>query len=288
MKTIVKPIVLFLLIVPFFMSAQINKPSLSPRINKTLNVGLAAVTLDYGQPNKQNRPIFGDLIPYGKVWRTGANFSTKITIDKAITIAEQAVLAGKYALYTIPNKNEWTVILSKNTKLWGASGYNEADDLVRIQVPVITLKDTFETLNIYFENFHANGGDLVIAWENTKIVVPFYVDSDPIIFKDIENKIINATTAVNAQTYFDAAQFYLHKNHDLKTAATWFNKAIELKPGAFWFVYYRAELALQLKDYTTAKALTEQCLKAAKTSKAGDFGYIGKCTLLLKQIDAKS
>ncbi len=287
MKTIVKTTLLFFLIVPFVMSAQINKPSLSPRITKSLNVGLAAVTLDYGQPNKQNRPIFGDLIPYGKVWRTGANFSTKITIDREVTIAKQNVPAGNYALYTIPNANEWTVILSKNTKLWGSSGYNETDDLIRVQIPVITLKDTLETLNIYFENFHDNGGDLVIAWENTKIVLPLFVDSDPIILKTIEDKIINTTEAVNAQTYFEAAQFYLHKNHDLQTAVIWFDKAIALKPAAFWYVYYRAELALKLNDYRTAKVLTEQCLAAAKASKAGDYGYIGKCTLLLKKIEAK-
>jgi len=266
------------------MNAQITKPSLSPRIKSEQRVGLVNIKLDYGQPNKQGRVIFGALIPFNKIWRTGANSSTKISFDGEVKLANNTIPAGTYGLYTIPDENEWTIIIHKNSKLWGAGGYDSENDLVRFTVPVIELKDPLETLTIRFENFHANGGDLVIAWENSKVIIPLFVDSDEIIFQEIATKTNDAVESISAQTYFDAAQFYYLKNKDLDTAMVWFDKAIELKPNAFWFVYYKAELAYHMKNYKLAKENTEKCLAAAKLSPSTDYGYISKCNLLLALI----
>lgn len=267
-------------------NAQITKPSLSPKIITQQQVGLANFTLEYGQPNKQGRTIFGGLIPYNKLWRTGANSSTKITIDTDVTFARSPIPAGTYGLYSIPSEKEWTIILSKNSKRWGAGGYDQSEDLVRFKVPSIQLEDTLETFSIHFENFNTNGGDLIIAWENTKVKIPVFVDSDKAIFEEIEAKITNASGEITAATYFDAAQFYYLKNVQLDKAVTWFDKAIELRPGAFWYVYYRGELALQLNDTKTAKAYAARCLEAAKKSTSSDYGYIAKATLLLEKIEA--
>lgn len=274
-----------LLLTSSTLMSQINKPSLSPRIVTEQKVGLANVTLDYGQPNKQGRQVFGGLIPYGRLWRTGANASTKVTIDREVSLAGNLVPAGTYGLYSIPGKKEWTIILHKNSGLWGAGGYDQANDLLRFTTPAIELKDTRETFAIYFENFNTNGGDMVIAWENAKVAIPLFVDSDAAIFQEIEEKITKATEAVKAQTYFDAAQFYLLKKVKLDLAKEWFDQAIEMRPAAFWYVYYRAELAYELGDLATAKALTEKCLTAAKASPSSDFGYISKCTLLLAKLE---
>lgn len=263
--------------------AQINKPSLSPKINKETTIGLANVQLEYGQPTTQGREIFGALIPYGKVWRTGANSSTKLTTDREIELAGQKIPAGTYGLYTIPEKGEWTIIIHKNSKLWGAGGYNETEDLVRFKVPSTPLKDAVETLSINFENFTTNGGALIIRWENTMVSIPVLVDADEAIFKEIEAKVIDATEPVNAQTYFDAAQFYYHKGKELDKAATWFDKAIELSPRAFWFKYYRAELALEMGDKKMAKEWAMKSLEQAKKGSA-DYGYIAKNELLLKKL----
>lgn len=268
-------------------NAQITKPSLSPKIVTQQQVGLANFTLEYGQPNKQGRTIFGGLIPYNKLWRTGANSSTKITIDTDVTFAENPIPAGTYGLYSIPSEKEWTIILSENSKLWGAGGYDPSEDLVRFKVPSMHLNDTLETFSIHFENFNTNGGDLVIAWENTKVKIPVFVDSDKAIFKEIEAKITNATGEITAATYFDAAQFYYLKNVQLDKAVTWFDKAIEMRPSAFWYVYYRGELALQLNDTKTAKVYATRCLEAAKKSTSSDYGYIAKATLLLEKIASK-
>ncbi len=280
------------MILLFFMSlttvqAQIAKASLSPRIKVEQQIGLAKLTLDYGRPSKKDRPIFGGLIPYGKVWRTGANASTKLSFDKDVTIAGNKLPAGLYALYTIPGQKEWTIIIHKNAKLWGAGGYDSKDDFIRFKSPVHSLNDRQETLSISTENFHANGGDLIIKWEKTKIVLPVFVDSDALTFKEIEDKIINAEGEIKAATYFDAAQFYYHKNKNLNLAKEWFDKAIALRPNAFWYVYYRAELAYTQKDYKTAKKFVEQSLAMAKKSSSGDYGYIAKCELLIDKINKR-
>ncbi len=280
-----KSSVLLLSFLSFSMiTAQINKPNLSPRVKLEQKVGLAGVTLEYGQPNKQNRKIFGGLIPYGKLWRTGANAATKITFDSPISLSGHAIPAGTYALYSVPGEKEWTIIIHNNSSHWGTGGYQQTEDLLRFKIPVITLSDTLETFSIHFENFNTNGGDLIIAWENTKISIPLYVDSDAIIFDEIAAKITNTTSAVSAQTYFDAAQFYYLKKTKLDTAMSWFDKAIALKPNAFWYVYYKAELAYFLGQYKVAKESANKSLQAAKLSVSTDYGYIAKNELLLQQI----
>lgn len=288
MKAVFPYIFIFSFFLSIGLQAQINKPSLSPRIVTEQQVGLANFKLEYGQPNKQDREIFGALIPYGKLWRTGANAATKITLDTEVTLAGNTVPPGTYGLYSIPGKKEWTIIIHKNSKLWGAGGYKDSENLLRFTVPATPLKDTLETFSIHFENFNTNGGDMVIAWENTKVTIPVFVDSDALIFKEIDTKITNATGDISAQTYFDAAQFYYHKNVQLEKAKQWFDKAIEMRPNAFWYVYYRAELAYHLKDLKTAKAYAEKSLSAAKASTSSDYGYISKNTLLLEKIATKS
>ncbi len=281
-------ITLIFLTISFFSNAQINKPSLSPKVVTQQKVGLASITLEYGQPSKLDRQIFGGLIPFNKIWRTGANASTKITIDTDVLLANNKVSAGTYGLYSIPGEKEWTIILHKNNKLWGAGRYDKANDLIRFKVPVQSLQDTIETLTIHFEGFNTNGGNLVIAWEHTKINIPVFVDSDALIFDEIDRKIIKTKEEIKAQTYFDAAQFYYLKGVKLGKAKEWYDKAIKMRPNAFWYVYYRAELAYSLKDFKVAKALTEKCLTSAKANTSSDYGYIAKCVLLLEKIAAES
>ena len=267
--------------------AQINKPSLSPRVNTEQQVGLAKVHLDYGQPNKQGRTIFGKLIPYGKLWRTGANASTKMSIDSDVVLGGATIPKGEYSIYTIPNENEWTIIINADTKLWGAAGYDKEKDVARFKVVPIKLKDSRATFQIHFEAFHANGAEMVIVWENTKVSFPLFVDSDAKILQEIEQKITHATGEIKAQTYFDAAQFYYFKKIDLKKAETWFEKATTLRPEAFWYTYYKAELAYTLNKMDIAKKAAKECLEAAKKSAmtSSDYGYIAKATLLLEKIN---
>ncbi|WP_299681029.1 DUF2911 domain-containing protein [uncultured Tenacibaculum sp.] len=265
--------------------SQIIQPSLSPTITTKQKVGLANINLQYGQPSVKGRTIFGSLIPYNRVWRTGANASTKFTTDKEINLAGLNLPAGTYGLYSIPGEKEWTVIFNKKSNLWGSAGYNKENDIIRFKIPVTSSKELRETFSIYFENFTINGASMVIAWENTIIKVPVLVNSDRIIEEQIASKITNEKGEIKAQTYFDAAQYYYQKNKDLKQALIWFTKAEELRPQAFWYTYYKSELALKLNKKDIAKTGAQKCLKAAKNSKSSDYGYIAKCSLLLKAID---
>lgn len=281
-------VLLFLFLISSFSYSQITKPSLSPKIKTEQQVGLANFILEYGQPSAQNRKIFGSLIPYNKLWRTGANAATKFSIDTEIKLSGHSISAGTYSLYTIPRKKNWTIIIHKNSKLWGAGGYNKDNDLLRFNVSSIPLNDNIETFTIHFENFHTNGADLVIAWEHTKVKIPVIVDSDKSIFNEIDTKITKNTTGnILPQTYFDAAQFYYHKNVNLEKALFWFTKATELRPNAYWYEYYKGELAMYMKKYNTARESGKKCLNAAKNSKSSDYGYIAKCSLLLQALENK-
>lgn len=285
MKKIAITIGLLLLLIHSSTQAQINKPSLSPTVTSVQKVGLSEITLTYGQPNMQGRTIFGELIPYGKLWRTGANASTKFTTDKDIVIAGLSLPAGTYGLYSIPGQKEWTVIFHKKSKLWGSAGYNAAEEFGRVTIPTHNLKDTRETLNISFENFTADGASLSISWENTQVLLPVIVNSDAIILAEITQKITNATGEIKAQTYFDAAQFYQFKNIDINQAAIWYDKAIEINPNAFWFSYYRAEVALLQGNKKLAEEIATLSLAQAKAQlPSTDYGYISKNELLLKKI----
>ncbi|MEZ6020217.1 MAG: DUF2911 domain-containing protein [Planctomycetota bacterium] len=267
--------------------AQINKPAPSPHATLTQAVGLTQVTLDYSRPGVKGRAIFGELVPYGEVWRTGANGCTTIEFANNAMVAGNEVPAGKYSLFTIPNKGNWTFILNKDTSLWGAGGYDPAKDLMRADVPVTRLGNLQETMTIDFEGFHNNGANLTVAWENHKISVPIVVESDSLVFADIEAKVVNATAPISPRTYFDAAMFYYEKGKDLETAAKWLDKAVEMTPDAFWQQYYQAELAFKMGNKDKARRCCESAMKAAAASKTGDYGYGEKCKDLMKQINGE-
>ncbi|MFT4647604.1 MAG: hypothetical protein ACI9X4_000817 [Glaciecola sp.] len=267
--------------------AQINKAAPSPHATTVQQVGLSKVTLDYSRPGVKGRKIFGELEAYGAVWRAGANACTTIEFDANAMVAGSEVPAGKYSVFTIPQKDKWTFILNKDTGLWGAGGYDPAKDIMRVELPIIALKDVHETLTIEFAGFHSNGANLCISWANTKISVPVVIDSDAMVFAEIDEKIINAKGEISGRTYFDAAMFYFEKKKDLPLAATWMDKAVELNPEAFWQIYAQAEMALHMGDSAKAITCVEASIKMAKKSPQGDYGYVAKGKKLLEKINAK-
>ncbi len=266
--------------------AQITKPPASPRSSVTQQFSLFEATLDYGRPGVKGREIFGGLESYGKVWRTGANASTKISFNGDVKVAGEAVAAGTYALYSIPEEKTWTIILHKKTDLWGAGGYDPVNDLLRFEVPVQRLTEPWESLYIGFDKFHAEGADVVIAWNHTLVRFPIETEIDLIVMKDIDEKVRNATGEISARSYFDAGLYLFEQRREVPLAAQWVDKAIEMRPEAFWQIFVAGEIALSLGDLPKAKASAERALELAKASRAGDFGYIARCTQLLESIEA--
>lgn len=133
----------------------------------------AIIRVTYGRPAKNGRVIFGQLVPYNAVWRTGANEATEIKLYEAIELAGQKIKAGSYALFSIPGEKEWTIILNSDLDYWGAYSYKPSHDVLRINAPVNTLTETVENFTIQFENKGVNDGVMKLAWDNTLVTVPF-------------------------------------------------------------------------------------------------------------------
>lgn len=236
--------------------AQIDMPQASPKARLETRVGLTNVAVEYSRPGLKGRgeAIFGTLIPYGEVWRTGANESTKITFSDDVEISGQELKAGSYALYTIPGRNEWTVIFSNNLGNWGSSGYKQEEDALRVTVAPITIPYPKETFTIDFSNYTSNGAKLHISWDNTLISVPVTSEVDAIVMAQIKEK-----TKVSPTTYYQAARYYHETGKDLNQALDWINQAIGSREH---FVYYNVKSKI-LADMNKYK----EAIKAAEKSK---------------------
>jgi len=283
MKALI-PVLAASLLVPA-VPAQITRPPASPLSIVQQQVGLSQITIEYSRPGVKGRQIFGGLVPYGRVWRTGANASTKITLSSDATFDGQPVPAGTYAIYTIPRESSWTFILSTNTSLWGAGGYDEAEDLMRTDVPVRRLAEPVETFTIDLQRFTSEGADLRLRWADVEVSVPVGVESDAIVFRQIEEHVIDAAGEVDANTYFTAASFYAEKDHELEQAAAWMEEAVERQPQAFWMIYARAELAESMGDVALAEEWASRALEAARAADA-DYGYVARSEMLLEKLRA--
>lgn len=264
--------------------------AISPRMNATQAVGIAAVTLDYSRPGVKGRRIFGELEPFGQVWRTGANASTKITFSDPLTVGGKSVAAGTYALYTIPDKDSWTVILSRNVELWGAGGYDPKDDALRVEVEPQVLPAVHETLTIDLERFHSTGADLFIAWERTKVALPLRFETDAKMRKAIDEQVRSATGDVAPDLYYSAGM-YMYDRYKvtgdeaaLAEASDWVGRAAKANPSKYWQGYFDAEIAHAMGDTARAKIAARKALAAAREADT-DFGYGIKCRLLLAKLD---
>lgn len=250
--------------------AQIQLPAPSPSATLSTKVGLTDLTIKYSRPSVKGRVIFGDLVQYGKVWRTGANESTKISFNEEVTVGGVKVPSGTYSLYTIPNKDEWTVILSKNTNLWGSSGYTDADDIARFTVKPTSLPALVETFTINVADVTSNSVNIEMAWENTAIKFKVETDVDTKVMAQIEKVMKNPEASLVGQ-YFSAASYYYEANKDLNKALEWVNKAISLNPDAFWMVHLKAKIQAKNKDKKGAIATAEQGIAAAKKASNDDY-----------------
>jgi tetratricopeptide (TPR) repeat protein len=213
----------------------------------------------------KGRKIFGDLVPYGKVWRTGANSATRIKFADDVTFGGQPLKAGEYAIYTIPNEAEWEVIINKGSANWGTD-YKQADDIIRVKVKPMKMEPAAETFTMQFGNVKANSADLMIRWDKTVVAVP--------ITTDVESKVmaqINNVMTKDNRPYFQAASYYLENGKDLNQAVSWFDKAIEQNPKAYWIYHQKASALAKLGKKAEAKATAQKSMELAKEQKNDDY-----------------
>ncbi len=265
----------------FGISAQIKAPQPSPSATIEQTVGLTSVEVEYSRPGMKGRKIFGDLEQYGKMWRTGANASTKITVSDDVKIGGKDVPAGKYALYTIPGETEWTIVLHKNLEHWGVGGYDEAEDLCRFTVKPTKLKDAVETFTIDFSNFTTSTAWINLSWENTKVSFEIVTPADEMVEKQIKEQLVDGPAA---GTYYAAARHYLDKNENLDQALTYINKAVEKRPEAFWYIHVQAKILAAKGMKKEAIAAATKSMELAKANEGGDFGYVKNNEALIAKL----
>lgn len=250
----------------FSQAQSLRVPAASTTQTVKQEFGLGSIELSYSRPNVKGRAIFGDLVPYNAVWRTGANSATTLTFSDEVTIGGKKIPAGKYGLLTIPGNNEWTVIITKQTDVTSPSAYKPEMDVVRLKSAVQHLPFPIETFLIMFDRVNSNSLDLVIVWEQTSVSFSISQDIDVKIMGQIDN-LMNKDN----RPYYNAAIYYLDNGKDLNQASIWFDKALEQNPNAYYMWYQKARCLVKLGKNVEAKATAQKSMELAKTAKNPDY-----------------
>jgi hypothetical protein len=247
-------------------SAQVKMPAPSPTQTIKQDFALGSVEITYSRPSMKGRKIFGDLVPFGKVWRTGANSATLIKFNDAVEIAGKKIDTGSYSLYTIPNANEWEVIINKATGNWGTNGYNDSGDVVRFKVPSMKMASVIETFSMQFANVKPESCELHIMWDKTAIAVPIKA-----LIKDRMRASVEKGMMGEKKPYWSAAQFYFEYDKNNVKALEAIKGAVEGSPKAFWMWLYKARIEKELGDKAAAMASSKTSLELAKAEKNDDY-----------------
>ena len=260
------------------LNAQLKVPAPSPLQTVKQAFALSDITVEYSRPSARGRVVFGDVVPFGKVWRTGANNATKITFGEDVKVEGMDVKAGTYAIYTIPNKDSWEIMLYKDLTLGGnVEEYKKENELIRFIVePVAMSGDKVETFSIDFSEMNANNTKIELVWEKTRVPFKVVADIDSKIMKTIDNTIVKDT-----RPYFQAASYYYDNDKDLKQAAEWADKAIANNPKGYWIYMLKAKIQAKQKDSKGAIATAEQVIKIATEEK--DDAYVSQAKKLIAE-----
>lgn len=243
---------------------KIDFPAASPASTLKQRVGVTDIEINYNRPSMKGRKIFGGLVPYGQIWRTGADAATRITLSTAATLNGTAVSAGTYELFTIPGETEWTVILQgvKEKAQWGSYAYNQENDTARFTATPVKSPKAYETFGIGIGSLSQTGATMTLAWENTRVPVKIEVDTVGTLVPQIE-----AVMASDAEKkpYFASAMFYYENGLDIEKAAEWIAKAAEAQPNAFWLTYRQGLILAKKGDKAGALAAAEKSKEVAAT-----------------------
>jgi tetratricopeptide (TPR) repeat protein len=246
---------------------QLKVPAPSPFQTLKQAFALSDITIEYSRPSVKGRVIYGDVVPFGKTWRTGANQTTKITFGEDVKVEGNAVAAGTYGIYSVPNKDSWDIMLYKDLTLAGdVANYKAENEVVRFKVKPNALSSKVETLTFNVADVTPSSANVELLWEQTRVAFAVVADIDAKIMKNIEANVLK-----DGRPYFQAASYYYETNKDLKQALTWADKAIEQNPKAYWVVMLKAKIQAKSKDNKSAIATAEQVIALAKEDKNDDY-----------------
>ena len=268
-------------IICFFASsfcwAQINYPKASPFTTIVQEFGLSKITVEYSRPSAKGRLLFGEqvneksaLVPYGRIWRVGANESTKITFLSDVLIDGQDLQKGSYALYAFPEQDEWQVVFHNNTTHWGDGrlDYNFQDDALRIKVIPLKTLEFQENFLISFDEITHDEINMIWKWGNTKVSIPIHIDTESIMQAQIEEKLLNSPTA---QTYYEIARYYQEQGVYEVKALGYIDMALNLGGNTYYFHRVRSLLLADLEKYSDAIKAAEMSSKLASKENKDEF-----------------
>lgn len=285
-------ILLLLLLTSFeFATAQIVLPAASPAGKVYSKVGLTDVEISYFRPKMKGRKIFGAgddfLVPYGQMWRTGANQGTIITTSEELTVGDQTLPAGEYMLLTVPAADTWDVIFYNDKSIGGnVANYKKEDEQLRVKGEVAKLTEPVEVLTFNIADISADNtrAAIELAWENTSVKVPIKTDFDKMVMQQIEN-----STKVNPNNYAAAANYFFTTGRDLDQAIEWMDMYLATNPNAFWNIHTKAQMLAKKGDKKSIKAAIAAAEKSIEIAKASgnDFGYIKRNEDLIAELSKK-
>lgn len=262
--------------------AQLKLPALSPTAKLTQEFSTSNIEITYSRPSMRGRKIFGDLVQYGNVWRTGANSATKIKFGEDVDIMGNKVKAGEYALYTIPGKESWEVILNTGTGNWGAEGYSRENDVLRFNVKPNRMEGMCQTFTIEVTDMGYSSCKIEMMWERTKIQIPVKARNDDAIEASIDKALNHPQLP-----YFQVANYYNEKNMKLELAAEYVSKALEQAPDAFYMWWLKARIEKKLGHNQKAIEAAKKSMETAKGS-AFEAEYIHNSTQLINEVNRGS
>ena len=268
-----KKLLLIALVLTFSLNvnAQVKTPQPSPFSKQEQKVGLTDVTIEYSRPNMRGRTIFGDLVPYGKLWRTGANKNTTISFSNDVTIDGQNLKAGTYAIFVKPNTESWDVIFYADANNWGTPReWDETKVAAKTNAKVYKLPMKIETFTMSFDDLSNSSASLGLMWEDVYVGVKFEVPTDEAVVASIKS-VMNGPSAGD---YFSSAVYYLQEGKDINKAKTWIDKAVEMTKDnpRFWFLRQQSLIHAKAGDKKGAIAAAKESLAGAE--KAGNADYV--------------
>lgn len=250
--------------------AQIVHPKASPSSQVVQEIGLSKIKIDYSRPSAKGRKVMGALVPYGRIWRVGANESTKITVATDIMVLGHVLPKGTYALYAFPQEKEWEIAFHTNTGHWGdgRTDYSPAEDAFRVSIKAEKLPYHQETFLIAFDSITHNSANLNLVWERTKITIPITVDTRSAMEMEIAKQLAAHPTA---QTYYEAGRYLQEQGMDLRRALTYLRKALELGGDTYYFHRVKSLLEADLGNYADAIQSAQKSLELANSLKKDEF-----------------
>jgi hypothetical protein len=252
-----------LALLPFAALAQTGPPRLSPKATVSQVVGLTEIAITYGRPAVKGREIWGTLVPYGQVWRTGANEATVFSVSTDVKVEGKPLAAGKYGFFTIPNKDHWTLVFSKTWDQWGAFDYKQADDVLRVDVKPVQSNQQ-ERMEFLVDEFNDNSADIVLRWEDVAVPFTVTVDTPKVALAKAESELAG-TPKTSALTSW--SRWFLEHDSETAKALAWARQAAKGEGAGYWTQATLARLEAKSGHVAEARAAAQKAIAAAPTDK---------------------